>query len=124
MVEIMKKILIFSLLSSMLLFSFENLTLENFEEKTQNKNVVLDFYSNSCTYCKVLRTNLIQYNKTKTQNVIIYKIDIDKEKELAKEFSVSVLPTLIYFQNDEIIERELGIKTAEQINTSVDKYLN
>lgn len=45
------------------------------------------------------------------------------EKELAKEFSVRVLPTMIYFKNDEIIERELGRKTPEQIERSVKKYL-
>ncbi len=46
-----------------------------------------------------------------------------KQKELADEFSVKVLPTLIYFKNDEIIERELGRKTVKQIQNSVKKYL-
>jgi len=45
------------------------------------------------------------------------------QKELAQEFSVKVLPTLIYFKDDEIIERELGRKTPLQIKRSVNKYL-
>lgn len=45
------------------------------------------------------------------------------EKELAKEFSVRVLPTMIYFKDDEIIEKEVGRKTPIQIERSVRKYL-
>jgi len=45
------------------------------------------------------------------------------EKELAQEFSVKILPTLIYFRDDEIKEREVGRKTPEQIKRSVQEYL-
>ena len=54
---------------------------------------------------------------------MIYKVDIEKEKSLAKEFSVRVIPTLIYFKDDEIIEREVGVKTPAQIKQSVQTYL-
>ncbi len=117
------KLIVYSCLSISLLFSFEKLTQENFEEKTLNKKVILDFYSKTCRTCKTLAENLIEYDVNKTQDVVIYKIDIEEEKGLAKEFSVRVIPTLIYFKDDEIIERELGTKTAMQIAKSVNEYL-
>ena len=105
------------------LFAFEDLTSENFEDKTIGKNIILDFHTIGCSACEDLAISLEEYNTNKQENVYIYKIDILIEKELAKEFSVNVLPTLIYFKNDEIIERELGRKTPEQIRESVNKYL-
>ncbi|MDC0932442.1 thioredoxin family protein [Arcobacteraceae bacterium] len=117
------KLVLFTLLSISALFSFEKLTQENFEEKTLNKKVILDFYSKSCRTCKDLVESLIEYNENKKQDVVIYKIDIEEEISLAKEFSVRVIPTLIYFKDDDIIERELGTKTPEQIAKSVQEYL-
>lgn len=121
--RIYKKFLILLFFFSATLFAFEDLTLENFEEKTIGKNVILDFYTVGWSACEDLGESLTTYNASKKQDVFIYKIDMLKEKELATEFSVKVLPTLIYFKNDEIIQRELGRKTPEQINRSVKEYL-
>ena len=118
------KLIIYSCLSISLLFGFEKLTQENFEEKTLNKKVILDFYSKTCRTCKTLAENLIEYSANKQDDIVIYKIDIEEEKSLAKEFSVRVIPTLIYFKDDDIIERELGTKTAMQIAKSVQEYLD
>ena len=120
---IIKSFILTSCLFLSSLFDFEDLTWENFEDKTIGKNVILDFHTIGCSACEDLAISLEEYNTNKQENVYIYKIDILIEKELAKEFSVNVLPTLIYFKNDEIIERELGRKTPEQIRKSVNKYL-
>lgn len=119
----MKKTIIFSLLFISTLFAFEDLNLENFEEKTIDKKVILDFYTIGWSACEDLGESLTIYNTSNKDDVYIYKIDMLKQKELAQEFGVKVLPTLIYFKNDEIIERELGRKTAKQIQNSVKKYL-
>lgn len=119
----MKKIIILFSLFLSTLFAFEDLTLDNFEEKTNGKKVILDFYTKGWSACEDLGVSLTTYNASKKEDVYIYKIDMLIEKELAKEFSVRVLPTMIYFKNDEIIERELGRKTPEQIERSVKKYL-
>lgn len=117
------KLLIFLFFFNGVLFAFEDLTQENFEVKTIGKNVILDFYSQTWDACKALGESLTIYNKNKQEDVVIYKVDIDKQKSLAKEFSVRVIPTLIYFKDDEIIERELGIKTPALIKQSVKTYL-
>ena len=119
-----KLLLIVSLITlSSTLFAFEDLTQENFEEKTIGKNVILDFYSQTWDACKALGESLTIYNTNNQEDVVIYKVDIEKEKSLAKEFSVRVIPTLIYFKDDEIIDREVGVKTPAQIKQSVQTYL-
>ncbi|MBS9782868.1 MAG: thioredoxin fold domain-containing protein [Arcobacter sp.] len=117
-----EKILLILCFSFSCLFAFEKLTLENFEEKVKNKNVVLDFYAKTCSSCKVLAKNLEEYNKNKKENVFIYKIDIEEQKELAKEFGVRIIPVLIYFKDDEIIDKDLGIQTPLQIKNSIKNY--
>ena len=119
----MKKIFISFCLFLSSVFAFEDLSLENFEEKTFGKNVLLDFYTVGWSACEDLGESLTIYKSSNKDDVYIYKIDMLVQKELAQEFSVKVLPTLIYFKNDEIIERELGRKTPEQIKKSVKEYL-
>ena len=119
----MKRLVVLIFFSISSLFAFEDLTLENFEEKTIGKKVILDFYTKGWSACEDLGESLTIYNTSKENDVYIYKIDMLIEKELAQEFSVKILPTLIYFRDDEIKEREVGRKTPEQIKRSVQEYL-
>lgn len=111
--------LLFSVISS---FAFEHLTVENFDKKIKDKNVIVDFYATWCPPCKVLSKNLEAYDKVKSSNVTIYKVDIDQAMDLAIKYKVRALPTLGYFKNGKFVTIEVGIKDVAQLSNSTNKY--
>lgn len=119
----MKSILLGLFLSVSSLFAFEYVTVENFEEKTKNKNVILDLYATWCPPCKVIGKTLKKYAESKPDDVVIYKIDIDKERELLTRFDVKSIPTLIYMKNGKVQLKEVGIRSMNEISANVQKYL-
>lgn len=118
----MKKIFIFLLFSFVSLFAFEELTPQNIDEKLKNQNAIVDFYAVWCPPCKVLNKNLIEFDKVKPNDVIIYKVDIDQYMDLAKRYNVRTLPTLVYIQDGKVMGKEVGVRDVAQLSADSMKY--
>lgn len=119
----MKKIMIGLFVSFISLYAFEHLNTNNIDEKLKDKNAIVDFYATWCPPCKILAKNLIQFDKVKPSNVVIYKIDIDEYMDLAKKYKVRSLPTVVYFQNGKVVAKEVGIKDVNELSANYMKYL-
>ncbi|MCP4970135.1 MAG: thioredoxin family protein [Arcobacter sp.] len=65
---------------------------------------------------------MTKYDASKTDNVTIYKVDIDKEPALAKRFNIIAVPVLVYTQNGKTVKKESGVKSVEDIKENVVKY--
>lgn len=111
----MKKIFLIFLISVVGLYSYEELNINNFEEKIKDKNVIVDFYAPWCPPCKIVANNLEDFDITKPENVHIYKVNIDDELTLAKKYGVTKLPTLIYFKNGKPIKDYVGVLSSEEL---------
>lgn len=97
------------------LFSYDELTIDDFDSKIKGKNAIIDFYAPWCPPCKVLANNLEDFEVQKPENVEIFKVNIDNEQELAKKYKVKKLPTLAYFKDGKQIRQDFGIKSAEEL---------
>ncbi len=111
-------ILSFSFIS---LFGFEKLTVDNFDEKIKDKNVIIDIYADWCPPCKIVAKNLEDFDIIKPDNVEIFKVDFDKQSDIAFRYGVKGLPTLLFFKNGELIDAHVGVispdKLLEKSNT-------
>lgn len=87
---------------------------ENFEELIQNKKILVDFYADWCGPCKMLGSVLEQVDF-----IDILKVNTDMHPELARKFGVMSIPTLIVFDNGNIINQSVGFKDIEQIKEMV-----
>ena len=105
-------------------FSFEELTIDNFESKIKNKSVVIDFYAVWCPPCKVIAKNLKEFDKLKTNNVQVYKVNIDEQKILTRKYGVKKLPTLIYFNDGIPVKTIVGLRSTEELIENSKNFFN
>lgn len=86
--------------------SLIHLEKENFTNLIANKKVVLDFYATWCGPCKMFGP---VFEKVSNESDLIFiKIDIDQHIELAKEYGIMSVPTILLLNNGEIIKKSLG----------------
>ena len=111
----MKKIFLMFILSVITLFAYEELNINNFEDKIKDKNVIVDFYAPWCPPCKIVANNFEDFDITKPDNVQVYKVNVDDESTLAKKYGVSRLPTIIYFKNGKLVKDYVGVLTSEEL---------
>ena len=111
----MKKIFLMFILSVITLFAYEELNINNFEDKIKDKNVIVDFYAPWCPPCKIVANNFEDFDITKPDNVQVYKVNVDDESTLAKKYGVSRLPTIIYFKNGKVVKDYVGVLTSEEL---------
>ncbi len=65
-----------------------------------NKPLIIDLYANWCPPCRKLSPILIQIQKEYGDKIQIYKVDVDKESELAQLFKASSIPLMIFIPKD------------------------
>jgi thioredoxin 1 len=111
----MKKIILLMFFSIASLFAYEELTVDNFDTKIKDKNVIIDFYAVWCPPCKMLASNLEDFDVVKPDNVEIFKVNIDDQLVLAKKYGVTKLPTLVYFKNGKPINNYVGILSVKEL---------
>ena len=86
------------------------------------KPVLIDFSATWCGPCKMLAPILKQVKDSLGERVAIFKIDVDKNQELASKYQVRGVPTMILFQNGKQLWRQSGVLTKDEIiKTIVEK---
>ena len=81
---------------------------------------VIDFYADWCGPCKVL-SPMIEKLKENNPDITIEKINVDENMELAKEFSVRNIPTVIFLKGGEVVAREIGVKQEPYYQSLIDE---
>ena len=77
--------------------------------------VLVDFFATWCGPCQMLMPVLKEGKDNLGQRVKILKIDVDKNQELASQFQVRGVPTMVLFQNGKQIWRPSGVLTKDEI---------
>lgn len=87
----------------------------NFEQvKNSDKTVLLDFYADWCGPCRMV-SPLVDEIAEENPGYLVAKINVDNEPELAQEFGVSSIPTLVVMKNGKITNQSAGAKPKAQI---------
>lgn len=80
-----------------------------------NKPVLIDFYADWCGPCKMLAPILKDAKDELGEAVSIFKIDVDKNQELANKFQVRGVPTMLLFKKGKVLWRQSGVIPKDQI---------
>ena len=89
------------------------LTKESFNDLVLNsKDIILvDFYADWCGPCKMLSPIMEEIAK----EYVVYKVNVDDESELAREYGIMSIPCVIVFKEGKEINRSIGLKTKDEI---------
>lgn len=88
----------------------------NFQEEVMNseKSVLLDFYADWCGPCRTMSRVIDEIAEERT-DIKVCKINIDDEPELAIEFEVMSIPTLVVVKGGKAVNTSVGVKPKAQI---------
>ena len=90
-------------------------TKDNFSTVTaENSLVLLDFWAVWCGPCKMIAPLLTQIAEAR-EDVVIGKVDVDSEMELAMQFGVSSIPTLVVIKDGKPAGKAVGYMPKEKI---------
>ena len=92
------------------------ITRENFMSEVTNseKPVLLDFYADWCGPCRMV-TPIVDEIASERSDIKVGKINVDNQPELAQQFRVMSIPTLVVLKDRKIVSQSVGAKTKEQI---------
>ena len=96
--------------------AYVTLTKENFEQEVlrADKPVLVDFWASWCSPCMALAPTVDEIADEQTA-IKVGKVNVDEQPELAREFRVMSIPTLMVFKNGELARREVGGRSKEEI---------
>ncbi|CAL4324775.1 thioredoxin [Buchnera aphidicola] len=103
-----------------------NLTNKNFKKIVlqEEKPVFVDFWAEWCSPCKLLLPILeeiaIQYH----ENIIFTKVNVDHCSEIATKFEIQSIPTLLLFKNKQVISKNIGLISKNEIKKLITLHLN
>ncbi|MGF1460085.1 MAG: thioredoxin [Leptolyngbyaceae cyanobacterium] len=88
-----------------------------------DRPVLVDFYATWCGPCQMMSPILEQVNTQLKEQIKVVKIDTDRYPQLATQYQIHALPTLVLFKQGQSIQRFEGVRTAEQLIQDLQPHL-
>ena len=95
--------------------TFKNAVLE------QTKLVLVDFWAEWCGPCKQIAPTLEELAEKYSENLSVCKVDVDANRELALQYNVRSIPSLMVFKNGEMVDSLIGAVSLEELEDLVTR---
>jgi thioredoxin 1 len=100
---------------------------KNFGEmiKSTDKMVLVDFWAEWCGPCRQLAPALEDASNDLQDKIVVFKINVDENPEAASRYSVRALPSILFFKNGELVNRQVGVLPKSKLYEKIeDVYFN
>ena len=87
----------------------------DFSSKIKSGKVLVDCYADWCGPCKMLSPIIDEVAKD-NNTCSFYKLNVDDNEEIAREYGIMSIPTLLIFNDGKLINTSVGLKSKEEIN--------
>jgi thioredoxin 1 len=102
----------------------ERLNSERFREVIQSdKLVVVDFYADWCMPCRYISPILEKLSKEYNGEVEFYKLNVDENQDLAFEYGIASIPTVLFFRNGKVVGGFIGAMPEKAVRAEIEKAL-
>ena len=99
-----------------------NVTSENYESEVlkSEKTVLIDFYADWCGPCKMMSPVIDEIAEEMKEIVKVGKINVDENQDLAMEYGVMSIPTIVVLKNGEVQKTFVGVTDKEEIKQALN----
>lgn len=97
---------------------------DNFKSDVLENNglSIVDFFATWCGPCKMLTPIIDKLAEEVGDTVNIGKVDIDESPELAQEYKIMSVPTLLFIKNGEVVDTLMGVQNRAKLMEYIEKY--
>ncbi|SDS95593.1 thioredoxin [Paenibacillaceae bacterium GAS479] len=99
------------------------LTKENFNESVQSGVSLVDFWAPWCGPCKMQLPIVEELSTELAGTATIAKINVDEQPELASQFGVMSIPTLILFKDGQPVDKMVGLQSKDALKNKIQGQL-
>jgi thioredoxin 1 len=97
---------------------------KNFDKETKKGKWIVDFWASWCGPCRIMEPHFDSAAKDLKGKINFGKVNVDENSDLASRFEVMSIPSIIFFQDGEIVHAAVGAMNKEQILELVDNSFN
>jgi thioredoxin 1 len=94
--------------------SVKKINSSEFNDLINNNVVLVDFFANWCGPCKML-SPIVEELSNEINDVVFAKIDVDESSNVASDYKVMSIPTLILFKNGKMVNKTVGFQSKEDL---------
>ncbi len=97
------------------------ITSANFEELVlkSEKSVLLDFWATWCGPCQMIAPTIHEISEER-EDIVVGKVNVDEEMQLAMQFGISSIPTLLVFKGGKLVNQGVGLLPKASVLKLID----
>ena len=97
----------------------------NFEENVlkSDKPVLVDFWAEWCGPCRMVGPIIEELSEDFKGKAVVAKIDVDSNQEFAAKYGVRNIPTVLVFNNGEVVGKQVGVSPKTAYTEAIDALL-
>ena len=101
------------------------ITDSNFEETVlkSDKPVLVDFWAAWCGPCRMVGPVIDELSEEYEGKAVVGKVDIDSNQQYAAQFGVRNIPTVLVFNNGELVDRKVGVSSKNDYAQALDRLI-
>ena len=93
------------------------LTEQNFEAEVLQSDlpVLVDFWASWCGPCRMLAPTVAEIAQERAGTIKVGKVNVDEQSALAAKYGIASIPTIMVFQNGQVVNTAIGVRPKEQL---------